>query len=297
MYLFIHIARTAGTTFSNILRKNFKEKYLRLYESKKFDFFNEEEIKSLATFFPFAQCVSSHDFSCPLPQPDKETKVVFEPIVFLRDPVERSLSDYFFQRGRSKLGIKKAFADLPYEEYFEKLKEVGYKLSGGKWSPHINIQTYILDRNYDVEAAKRRMREEFFFVGTVERFDESLLILKKKFAERGINFKIGYFKHNASEKRKLAKEILSPEIYQKVSEANKKDKELWSYANYLLDQEIEKYGKGFNDDLKKFKRKIKILGLFAGPMIFLERFVRKAREIFDKWFVYPLGIYPSRGID
>lgn len=287
MYLFIHIPKAAGTTFNSILKNNFGKKYIRLYESKKIDFFTEEEMRSLATFFPQAQCVSSHDFTCPIPQPDnsKTNKIVnYEILTFLRHPVERSLSHYFFQKKQVKLGVKKDFVDLSYPEYFKKVNELGYEHSNGKWAYQADMQAYVLDREYNLETAKKRMREEFFFVGTSERFDESLLILRKKFKEKRINFKINYFPKNVSGKKRLAKEILAPEVCEEILNSNRKDLELWQYANSLLDEEIKKYGSDFAFDLNKFQRQQKFLSIFAPIAEFFGKVLRRLGEFLEERF-------------
>lgn len=292
MYLFIHIPKTAGTTFSSLLRRNFKDKYIRIYGLKKIGFFSDAEMKSLATFFPTVKCISAHKFTCPIPQPDKESGSdgVYKLITFLREPVDRVVSNYLFVKKRAKKGVKPQFTEMSFRDYFEWEKRKSFGDSGSKWEYLGNMQAYILGRDYNLEETKRRMRENFFFIGVSERFEESLLILRKKFKKEGINFKINYFKKNVAGGRKKAKEFLSSADYNLVAENNKLDKEVHNYANFLLDEEIKKYGLDFKADLKRFRRKLKIMSLVAGPLGFLGKVVRRLREIDNRLFVWPLGI-------
>ena len=276
MFLFIHIPRTAGTTFSDILKKNFKEKYIRVYGMKKRDFFSDEEVKALAVFFPDAECISAHEFACPLPQPDNSNtnKIIqYQFITFLREPVARAFSHYFYNRERWRKGIiKKDFVEELFPIYFKKTNEQAREISGGRWVYLADMQTYILDRNYNLEAAKNRMKNEFFFVGVTERFEESLIILRRKIREAGINFRIGYFKKNVSLKKKPEPD---PETYNMVLAENRRDKELYDYANFLLDEEIKKYQGDFKKDLAVFQKRQKFLSHFA----FVDNFAKKAARV------------------
>ena len=264
MYLFIHIAKAAGTTFSHILKKNFKDKYVRIYGMKKIDFFNDEEVKALAIFFPEAECISAHKFVCPIPQPDNSNtnKIIdYKLITFLRNPVARAYSHYTFNRKRMEMGIiKKEFIEHPFDVYFNKLNEKGRQESNGRWAYLANMQAYIMDRNYDMQIAKNRMKNEFFFVGTTERFEQSLVILRNKFKKQGIDFKINYFKKNISNKKKKE---LDPKIKEMILEENMLDKELHDYVNQLLDEEIRNYEGDFDKDYNAFMKKQKLLSYVA----------------------------------
>jgi len=262
MYLFIHIPKSAGTTFNDILKRNFNEGYISLYGSKKTRFFDASELTAIATFFSEAQVVASHHFTCPLTLP-QSVDVTFKPITFLRDPVDRVLSTYFYQKKQVGKGIRKEFTDLPLEEYFERVKEKGYRDSGGKWSYLCNMQAYVMDRDYDISRAKKRMSEDFLLAGVSERFDESLLILKKRFKTEGIAFKINYVEKNKGRKLDAGK-YLPEQTYKKILEVNLMDKELHDFANQLLDEEIRKYGATFHADLENFRRQQKRWRLVAG---------------------------------
>lgn len=281
MYLFIHIPRTAGTTFSHILKRNFKDKYVRIYGMKKIDFFSDEEVMALATFFPDAECISSHKFVCPIPQPDNSNtnKIIdYKLITFLRDPVTRAFSHYSFSRMRWEKSKDKESTEFPFEEYFKKNVKKGKRQSNERWTYLADMQTYILDRNFDMEVAKKRMRE-MFFIGVSERFEESLLILRKNFKKQGIDFKINYFKKNVSKNRKLG---LSLETYNMVLEKNKRDKELHNYANELLDEAIKNYGGDFKKDLTNFKRKQNIMKYLAGFDEIYSKILRFCLKILNK---------------
>ncbi len=283
MYLFLHIPKAAGTTFTSLLRRNFKERFVPIYGLKKTGFFSDSEVKTLATFFPQAQCIATHKFACPIPQPEN-TDIRYKLITFLRDPVDRALSHYLFHRKRDKLGIiKKELARLPFEEYFEKLREKCHKDAQGEWSYLCNMQAYILDRNYNIEEAKKRIKNEFFFAGVSERFDECLLLLKKRFKKDGIDLKINYFMKNVGGGRKNSKEFLAPKVYDKVLESNRLDKDLHDFVNQLLDEEIKGYGNQFYTDLASFKKEQKRLSSFTGSAELLSKFLRYQNKLVNKW--------------
>lgn len=266
MYLFIHIPRTGGTTFRSILTRNFKDEYIGIYGMKVHRFFTNEEVKTLKVFFPKAKCISAHKFVCPLP---------FDSIVFVRDPIERAVSHYFLRKKQVKIGIDKPYTDLPFGEWFDRVKEDDLINSEGKWSTLCNMQDYVIK---DIDNP--------MFIGITERMNESLLVLKKMLGHRGIDFKIHYFIRNSMNRKKTAKEFLSKEDYQKVLEDNKLDIELYKKANEWLDHKIDVYWRnklyGKNEwekELKRFNTQQKILGYFSGIESIIDKGRRFIRNI------------------
>jgi hypothetical protein len=276
IYLFIHIDKTAGRSFNFILRRNFGKDLVALYNLRRRRFLNEAEMKAIATLYPRARCVSSHHLSCPIPDPGDDN-VEYRTMAFLRDPADRVLSTYFFQAGHRDRNKGPEFHMPRLMEHIDHVNEKEYEESSGEWASFANLQTYFLDRDYDVERAKKRMGEQLFFVGVTERFEESVLILRRKFQQLGVNFRIHYVQRNVGG-RLDAGRYLSREVYDKVMEMNRMDQRLHAHANHLLDREIEIYGDRFQSDLADFKRKQRLLRLLADPARLLNRVLRYRLE-------------------
>lgn len=272
IYLFIHIDKTAGRSFNFILRRNFGKDMVALYNLRRRRFLTEPEMKAISTLYPRVRCVASHHLSCPIPQPEDEN-VEYRIIAFLRDPADRALSTYFFQAGHRNRRKGRDFHMPRLREHMKRINDDEYRASSGKWASFTNFQTYFLDRNYDVERAKRRMSHDLFFVGVTERFEESLVLLRRRFELEGINFRIHYIPRNVGG-RLNAREYLTPEVYEVVMAMNEKDRELHEYANHLLDREIAGYGEGFQSDVKAFKHRQRWLRLLSRPARSLNRLLK-----------------------
>ncbi len=274
MYIFLHIPKTAGTTFEALLIKNFEEGYVPLYDSTIHDDFNAEEKKAIATFFTEAKCVASHQLSCPLPQPD-HVDIRYKPLTFLRKPVDRILSYYRYVGNDPR-----HLGHLEFDEYFRRTIERDYNRTGGHSSGLCNAQAQTLDPNLDPEKILAQL-DSLFFVGLTERFDESLLIFRKKLADEGVSFDIHYLSKKVRG-RLSAKQHLPPESYGMVAKHNELDQLAYDYAEKLLDREIEKYGPEFTKDLEQFKREQRRRKPIALAAIFLDKAGRAQQRLIHR---------------
>ena len=272
MFVFIHIPKTAGTTLGTILRRGFGPGYIPLYDSAKHDFFSNEECRAAATFFTEAKCIASHDFAAPLAQPEG-VDVTYEPLTVLRHPADRVLSLYHYQRRASEHDSRHPFARLPFDEYLKKSIERDMERSDGKFSHVANTQAYMLGRGQAIDETMKQMEEDFFFVGLTERFDESLLVLRKKFAERGYDIGFHYLPQKTG-RRLSAKLCLPPASYDDLMQLNHLDLQIWEHARKQLDHCIQEYGPAFAEDLAVFRKRQRRWRCLAQPVDIILRAVR-----------------------
>ncbi len=102
------------------------------------------------------------------------------------------------------------------------------------------------------------MRNDFWFVGLVERFDEGLLILKDQFKQLGLSFNIMYLKQQIAPRSKQEKEqLVTNEIREKIKKMNKLDQQLYEEANQIFEDKVKNYNGNIKADLKEFRRKLK----------------------------------------
>ena len=106
MFVFAHNPKTAGTTFRFILRRNFGERYLDIYTPLLRKLFgvdrvtpvtrllSNKELIHVINQYGNIECMGSHSFRFPNSFAD------FLIMIFLRDPVERVLSEYFYFRNK-----------------------------------------------------------------------------------------------------------------------------------------------------------------------------------------------------
>lgn len=154
MLFFLHIPKTAGTTFQFILENSLGLKHCHLghlgykvADQRDFDFARR--------FFPWMRSIAGHNLCDPMrfAAPDPFY------ITFLREPIARSFSEYQdnVTRGKSK---------LTFEEMLRKDEAM------------TNIQVKRVAGKADLDRAKLNL-EKFSFVGLTEKFDLSLHMLQK----------------------------------------------------------------------------------------------------------------------
>jgi hypothetical protein len=99
-----------------------------------------------------------------------------------------------------------------------------------------------------LELAKRNLRDRFAFVGTTERFDESLIALK-----RLLRWPYVFYLPALVNTSRPEREELSPSTVALIAERNEYDLELHDFANGLLDERVASAGESFADELDRFR--------------------------------------------
>ena len=99
-----------------------------------------------------------------------------------------------------------------------------------------------------LERAKRNLRERFGFVGTTERFDESLIALKRR-----LDWEYVLYLPSLVNPDRPATSSLTPSELAAITERNLHDLALHEYANGLLDDAIAAAGESFDAELAEFR--------------------------------------------
>ncbi|MDE0273925.1 MAG: sulfotransferase family 2 domain-containing protein [Gammaproteobacteria bacterium] len=251
--LHYHLFKNAGTSIDHILKENFGEQQWR---NQEFDFpgyhltsailsgqSTAPLVRKWLCEHPDALILSSH--SAIMPVPELAATTVF-PIVFVRHPLIRLNSSYVFQRSQFQEGIDNATTRLAQERNF-----AGY-LEG-----LLDLRNQSLARNFNAvrlaaavpgppeQFKQRAMRalEALPFVGVVERFSQSLVVLQHWLEPHFPGFQAAPAWLNASlssavsPKERLAdiEEQLGASLYGKVTEANQVDIEVHRAASQKIE--------------------------------------------------------------
>jgi hypothetical protein len=99
-----------------------------------------------------------------------------------------------------------------------------------------------------LETAKSNLRDHFVVVGLTERFDETLLLLKRQLGWR----RHSYTRHNVTARRPVKRE-LSEAALGSILSANRLDIELYRYAKELFDEQVRQQGPSFTRELNRFR--------------------------------------------
>jgi hypothetical protein len=158
-------------------------------------------------------------------------------ITFLRDPVERVISAYYFARNYLLHPKHRWISKLSLEEY------VRVSPNHNVQCKYISGQPFVGDHHAGdcdertLAAAKENLNNHFALVGLTERFDEGLAILKILFGWEIAK----YAKFNVTKSR-LKKTSLPASTVKLIAERNQYDVALYEYAVPIFDATRAKYG-------------------------------------------------------
>lgn len=233
--IFLHIPKTAGSTFHMILSSRFHKSETknvfgsRYSEPEIYDFIEQGKIRkhSLALLkghMPFGL----HEYI--------DNKAEY--ITFLRNPIDRVVSQYYY--------VKKNQYNPLHAQVEKQGMSISDFVSSGIAIGMNNGQCRFLAGDLDHFAfnactdellmrALDHVKRHFIWLGVTDRFDESVLLLSRILGWRRPPF---YIRENVSKVRKNLADIDPSEI-EVIKEYNKYDLALYDYANSWLDGQIE----------------------------------------------------------
>lgn len=243
----MHIPKTAGTTLSNIIKREYKESdigmaYPRKTDMSKFDaLFAEKQFKIVLGHYKFG----FHQLA----------KDNFVYISFLRNPVKRTISHYkhfIKQAHRSqwheKYSTLEAFATSPWGSNFQT-----------KYLAGLDEEAFLAQKDKALEMAKQNLEQHIECLGITEKFDESLVLMKPILEWKNINYvrqNVGqgmiskYFKSEKKEKTPT----ISQNAIALIEENNQLDIALYDFAVALFEERASKMS-NFEEKVKQFKQK------------------------------------------
>lgn len=260
--IFLHIPKTAGTTLYEIFKANYHpaEIYNREFSGDdgaspliNLSMERRAAIRLLWGHFPFGL----HQY---LPGP-------FTYFTFLRDPVERVISHYYYLLNHPKMfwipeEIREKNLTL-YEilerEMIMDIKNMYTRLLAGL--PYLFPADGYTEQH--LETAKYNLQNYFSVVGLVERFDESLLLLKKTYGWRNI-----YYVQDNVNRQRPGRETIPPETIALIEQQNNLDMELYRFGQELFANQVARHGASFSQEVRRFQLRNKMWG---APKIKLKR--------------------------
>jgi len=265
-----HMFKTAGTTMDRTIERQFpkevslyvkggspqnKEKSVNLLRSLSEK--DKERIRYVwgGTFF------GVHEY---LPGP-------YTYVTLIRDPVERVVSEYYH--------VLRTQDHPAHSEVVSRNMSLEDYVSSGMWLSwngqirHLRGapeglasfgQTGPLQLSEDdLETAKANIRGHFL-VGITERFDESLIALKRSFGWKTGN--ILYVKQKVAENRP-SREAINPETIKLIEAHNELDIQLYEFAKQMFEERISQQDSSFRRELQIFKFCNKIYAFFMNKSL------------------------------
>jgi len=252
--IFVHVPKTAGTTFRAIIESTFPKKQIcRIYHGS-VNFMGMDEFATLADENKRKFRIFCGHFAFGLhrkiPQPCKY-------ITVMRDSIERTISLYHHHTQG-----KHARADKNVEAIHARIKDGHFSLSefvssGISFRNTDNGQTRLLSgespafgrcNSTMLDTAKKNLREHFVVTGLTERFDESVVLMQK-----ALGWPTPYYLSQNIATDRVKYEDLPQSTLDTIRRSNELDTELYGYAEKLLEEQIACYGAGFERELEQFR--------------------------------------------
>ena len=233
-----HLFKNAGTSVERLLRQSFGTAWQSWDKPESGGKISGQELQHWLEHNTRIRAVSSHQFIPPMP---KDTFHV-TPIVFLREPLSRVRSAWLFE-WQKQHGLTEPKGSLT--DYIEeKFKQQNTSVIANFQVSRLSNETYddVVQRlhryNHELLPAACRFIDSLPFVGLVEKFQESLQLLKQCARSRFPDLVVEEHRENvtdATEKsleqriEELLKDI-GNDLFDELCVRNRLDLQLYTYA-------------------------------------------------------------------
>jgi hypothetical protein len=242
---FLHIPKTAGTTLNSILDANFAPgSILDIYTEEQHQAVQGMTYNRLAEYDLVRGHIFVQDYDEILDGP-----VPMRMFTFLRDPVERVISEFFFLKRWPKSHLYKYLNENKVTLIDYVTSDIGVLRRRGS-NNMTNSLSGTKGRSIGerFEMAWRHLAKRFVFFGLLERFDESLLMLGKTV---GLN-ETFYERQNV---RAMAVDrVVTQAEIDVIAEYNRLDVRLYEAAAREFDSRVQAMGPGFRSELRMFTK-------------------------------------------
>ncbi len=183
-------------------------------------------------------------------------------LTMLREPIDRAVSVFYYQRQHARIPDDMTLEQFvlhadPQRVWWVDNAQVRYLAGTG--GDIVDVARGQCTRTM-LDVAIERLEESFVFVGIVEQFDESLVLLRRTFNWRGCY----YVASNVTKRRRRTQELQSAELAL-LNEHNELDCELYRYAKSLLERKVAEAGASFAGELAQFRSRNKRHARWIGP--------------------------------
>jgi hypothetical protein len=260
--IFLHVPKTAGTSLHWIIDRQYPRRSdywltrdnLDLDKLKGMSTARRAEIRMLRGHFWYGV----HEY---IPRPTTYFTV-------LREPIDRVISFYYNKRRLRQYPDRDAILaqEMSLQAYVQsrvtlQTNNFATRMISGSWgTPEQRCDEETLAQ------AKKNLAERFAVVGLTERFDETILLLKRRFGWRNVF----YLRHNVNPLRPELASIPG-EVLGLLREHNQLDLELYAFAKELFKRQVGVQGNEFAREVQRFR----VMNRYVQPGLWVWESARK----------------------
>ena len=269
--IFHHIPKTAGSTLESILERHFSPR--EIFDVDRSRNVHESLLASMSyTRRAGIRLIKGHmDFGVHRYVPNP-----FVYITVLRHPTERVISHYYYVKRSPdhRLHARVVSTKMSLEEYIT--SGIALELNNGQvrslvGPAHLSVEYGRCTRDM-LGTALHNLESAFSVVGLTERFDETLLLLKRRLGWSAWPF---YRPKNVS-KTKPHSTSLPRDVIALIEAHNELDLELYEAAQHAFSKEITMYK--IREELPRFQRLNQVWGPCIAPFDVLRSVRRRLRS-------------------
>ena len=214
MLAHVHVMKTAGQTVREILRQSFLGRHCDLRAVG--EVATAADLRWALRVYPGLKSIAGHQVRL-----YGDLDAVGPPLsyfTFLRDPVTRCVSHFQFGRRNGSQATFEGFLAC-----------------------HADHQTRHLAGTSDAQAAIELLEERRVFVGLMERFNESLVLLERWSGEA---LQLPYRSQNIAASSELKRRLLADErALARIRECHQQDLELYQYVrDVIYPRQLQRFG-------------------------------------------------------
>jgi hypothetical protein len=234
----IHVMKTGGQTMCDILRQSFPGRHCDLQVK---GVATAEDLRFARRFYPRLRSIAGHGV-VPLSNLAEACESI-RYFAFLRDPVERCVSHYQYRRNKDETS--------DFEPWLAKFANYQTRFL---CRTHVAEDPWTIEPDADraIEVVERRIG----FVGLQERFDESLVLLRRWVADPDLD--IEYRARNVAPSSAVRRQLLDdPRIVALIQSHHEADEKLHRHVrDEIYRRQAERYGPTLADDVAALRARL-----------------------------------------
>ena len=254
--VFLHVPKTAGSTLKWIMQRQYPAERTVVIEGEamhqQYLAFQAQPAQARRRL----RCVIGHvpyGIDRWLPQGACYVTMLRHPVAWTlsfrsylrRMPFFEQHPDFAAFRGASRLGLE-GFVDFLARA---NMLDMQTRALSGEMDAERFLPPYRPLGVDALERAKHSLRAGFASVGVVERFDESLLLMRRKLGWRRIHYRRLNESADGGGRARPAQALV-----ERIVQAHRRDVELYDEACRLLSQQVAAQGEAFQRELRRFRR-------------------------------------------